>query len=121
MVNRVVASVGVAATMLATGATAAAQSDKLAERFLAKAAKSTAERPGERVVSGDALVPVTVDGRALHLRIEPGLPGMVLIAPALKEELGLKAGGFFGIGVCYRIGHQSTCGGTHVVRFGWAG
>lgn len=114
------AAAAAAAAMLATGA-AATQSDTLAERFMAKAAKQPAERQGERVVSGDALVAVTIAGKPLHLRIEPGVPGLVLVAPALKEELGLKAGGFLGIGVRYRIGHEVTYGGTHVVPFAWAG
>ena len=116
MIDGAEAMLGVAA-MLA----AAPQSDRLAERFLAGAARQPAARPGERVVSGEALVPVTVNGTPLRLRIEPGLPGMILVAPALKEPLGLKAGGLFGIGVCYRFGRETTCGGTKVTRLGWAG
>ncbi len=49
------------------------------------------------------------------------MPGLALVAPTLKEELGLKKPGLFGLGVCYGIGHQSACGGTHVVQFGWMG
>ena len=97
----------------------------MAAKLLAKAAKQSAEsqgeQKGERVVSGDALVPVVVDGRTLHLRIEPGVPGMVLVAPTLKEQLGFRKGGFFGIDVCYRFGHEHTCGHTHVVHFAWEG
>ena len=108
-----------AAAMLAAGATTG--QSKLAERFLAKAGKPAAERGGERVVSGDAMVAVTINGKPLRLRIEPSVPGLVLVAPALKDELGLKASGFFGIGVRYRIGQETTYGGTRVVQFNWAG
>ena len=121
MIGRAKAGISVAAAMLASGATAALQSEKLAERFLANAAKQPAERPTERVVSGDALVAVTVKGKPLRLRIEPGMPGMAMVAPALAPELDLRKSGFFGISVCYRVGQERVCGSTHAVRFGWAG
>lgn len=119
MIDGRTATLGVAAAILATGA--APPSNNLAERFLAKAGKPAVEREGERVVSGDALVAVMVNGKPLRLRIEPGVPGLVLVAPALKEALGLKASGFFGIGVRYVIGQETTYGGTHIAQFGWAG
>ena len=98
---------------------APSRSSRLAERFLAKAGKPAAEREGERVVSGDALVAVTVNGRPLHLHVEPGGPGLMLLAPAVREELGLRMSGFLGFGVCYRVGGERACGGTHVAKVGW--
>lgn len=75
----------------------------------------------ERVVSGDATVPVTVAGRALRLRIEPAAPGLPLLPKALAAELGLKGGGIFAVAVRYRIGEENVYGRTATARFGWPG
>ena len=99
------------------------QTGGAATRYLAQAGQAPVERDGERVVGGDALVPVVVNGRSLNLRIEPGAPGLLLVAPALAPELGLNTGkpGFFSLGVCYRVGRETTCGRTETVRLQWPG
>ena len=84
-------------------------------------ATAPAEAPKERVVSGDALIAVTVNGMALHLRAEPGAPGLPQFAPALAPSLGLKSSGFFRLGVGYRIGHETVYGRTQVANVGWDG
>lgn len=89
--------------------------------LFASAFIGAAPLPAERIVSGDALVAVVVNGTPLHLRIEPSAPGLPQIAPALAPSLGLKGGGFFGLGVAYRIGHEMVYGRTQVAKVGWDG
>lgn len=80
-----------------------------------------AAAPAERVVSGAALVPVMVKGRALQLRIEPNAPGLPLLPPKRAAELGLKGGGMLAFGVGYRVGRERFFGRTENVKFGWDG
>ncbi len=77
--------------------------------------------PVERLVSGDALVPVTIDGHALRLRVEPNALVLPLLVPMRARELGLKGGGMFAFGVGYRVGGERLHGRTQSVKFGWDG
>lgn len=70
----------------------------------------------ERVVTGDAIVPVTIDGAPARLRIDPGAPGVPLISAALAQRAGLKGGGMMGFGLGYGVGPISARHRTQVIR-----
>jgi len=72
--------------------------------------------PVERVVTGDGVVAVTVNGVQGRLRIDPGAPGLPLLTPEFAERAGLKGGGLLSFGVNYRVGPQSVSGRTQVAR-----
>lgn len=87
--------------------------------------------PAERVVTGDAIVPVTLNGTDARLRIDPGAPGVPLIDAALAARLGLKGGGMLGLGLGYAVGPETVYHRSKVVairaggdafkrRVGWA-
>ncbi|WP_374296054.1 hypothetical protein [Sphingomonas sp.] len=60
--------------------------------------------PAERVITGDGIIAVTLDGHPLRLRADPAAPGMPLLARDLARRLGLRMGKKIGIGFGYAIG-----------------
>lgn len=80
-----------------------------------------AEAPVERIVTGDRIVSVTVNGTPLRLRIVPGGQGLPVVTPAVAERLGLRGGGMLAFGVAYAVGRERVEGRTEVTRFGWPG
>lgn len=80
-----------------------------------------ASAPFERVVSGDRVVAITVDGQPLRFRIDPGAPGLPVMKAAVAERLNLKGGGLLGVGMIYTIGSERVSGRTQVTRFAWDG
>ncbi|WP_425231013.1 hypothetical protein [Sphingomonas sp.] len=81
----------------------------------------TAAPPAERIVTGDRLVAITVGGLPLRFRIDPGVPGLPLVAAPVAERLSLRGGGLLALGVAFSIGHERFYGRTQVVRLGWNG
>lgn len=78
-----------------------------------------AEPPAERVIRpGDsATVSVNVNGQVRRMRIEPGAPGLILLAPEYATAAALKGGGMFGFGVMYAVGNERVVGRTAVARY----
>lgn len=77
---------------------------------------AAATPPRERLVTGDAIVAVTIDGIPARLRIDPGAPGVPLISPELAERAGLKGGGMLAFGLGYGVGPISAMHRTQVVK-----
>lgn len=75
-----------------------------------------ATEPAERVVEGDGIVDVSVNGTPARLRIDPAAPGMPLIARELAVRSGLKMEGGWGIGIGYSIGGVEVMSRTQLVR-----
>jgi hypothetical protein len=72
-----------------------------------------ASPPQERVVTGDGIVPITVDGMPGRLRIDPGAPGVPLVSEAFATRAGLKGGMF---GMSYAVGPISATHRTAVAK-----
>jgi hypothetical protein len=72
--------------------------------------------PDERVVSGDGIVDVRLNGKSARLRVDPAAPGMPLMADAVAEERGFKMGGSLGIGFGFSVGPTTVMSKTQVVR-----
>lgn len=72
-----------------------------------------ASPPPERIVDGDGIVAVTVNGTPGHLRIDPGAPGMPLIDAAFAGRAGVKGGMF---GFIFKIGPERIAGRTAVAK-----
>ena len=70
--------------------------------------------PRERVVRIDTTSPMTVDGMAGRLRIDPGAPGRPVLAPDYAGRVGLKGGGMLAFGVTYHVGRERVQGKTQV-------
>lgn len=83
---------------------------------IALALIAAATPPTERVIDGDAMLDVTIDGLPTRLRVDPAAPGMPLIDLALAERAGLKLTGKWGIGIGYAVGNTSVMTRTQVVR-----
>jgi hypothetical protein len=79
-------------------------------------ALGAAKPPAERVVSGDGIIRVQLDGRQISLRIDPRAPGMPLMASATAQQYALKMGRKLGIGFGFRVGPTSVTSETQVVR-----
>lgn len=79
----------------------------------------SASAPNERVVSGDGIVDVQLNGKPARLRIDPAAPGMPLMADATAQERGFKMSGSLGIGFGFRIGPTTVMSKTQVVRVGY--
>jgi len=75
--------------------------------------------PAERIVSGDGVVAVKINGAPGRLRIDPAAPGLLLMAPDYAARAGLKGGGLLGFGVEYAIGTERVFGRTQVTRIDW--
>jgi hypothetical protein len=74
----------------------------------------------ERVVSGDGVVSVTINGAPGKLRIDPAAPGLLLMTADYAARADLKGGGLLGFGVAYVIGTERVVGRTQVTRIDWA-
>lgn len=70
----------------------------------------------ERVIEGDGLIDVTIDGVPTRLRVDPAAPGMPLIDLALAERAKLKLKGRWGVGIGYGVGGTMVMTRTQVVR-----
>jgi hypothetical protein len=53
-------------------------------------------------LSGDFIIPVTMNGKALKLQVDPDIESVRLINPEIANALSLKTGGIFG--VAYTLG-----------------
>lgn len=71
--------------------------------------------PGERIVSGEGLVGVRVNGQAAVLRIDPAAPAMPLINSKLAESARLKMTGSWGVSIGYSVGGTSVMSRTQVI------
>jgi hypothetical protein len=70
---------------------------------------------GELVVSGDGIVPVTVNGVPARIRIDPAVPSLPMLTADYAERARLRAGPFaFG----YMIGPEMVRGRSAVARIG---
>lgn len=69
---------------------------------------AAATPPGERIVQIDTTIPMTVEGVAGRLRIDPGAPGRPVLAPDYAGQAGLKGGGLMGFGVVYHVGREKV-------------
>lgn len=76
----------------------------------------SADPPAERVVSGDGIVNVRLNGKLARLRIDPAAPGMPLMADAVADERGFKMGGSLGIGFGFSVGPTTVMSKTQVIR-----
>lgn len=72
----------------------------------------------EIVIPKDNIIPATLNGRAIRLRVDPGAPVMPMLTPDLVAALQVKAGPFGAIG---RVGPVRLPGKSAVVRFGLPG
>lgn len=86
--------------------------------ILAAALGTTAARsvPAERVIAGDGLVEVRVDGVAVGLRADPAAPGMPLLARPVAERVGLKMGRKLGFGIIYAVGPTGVSSSTATTK-----
>ena len=79
----------------------------------------SANPSNERVISGDGIVDVRLNGKPARFRIDPAAPGMPLMADVVAEERGFKMGGSLGIGFGFRVGPTTVMSRTQVVRVGY--
>jgi hypothetical protein len=88
--------------------------ERLGLAFLALLAAAPAlGQAGERVVSGDGIVPVTVNGVPARIRIDPAVPTLPMLTTDLAARARLRAGPFaFG----YMVGAEMVSGRSAVAR-----
>ncbi len=72
-----------------------------------------AAQPGERVVSGDGIVAVTVNGVSGRLRIDPAAPALPILTETLAGQAQLRAGPF---AFAYLVGPEQVPGRSAVGR-----
>ena len=77
---------------------------------------AAAKHPAERVIDGDAMIDVRIDGAPARLRVDPAAPAMPLINAELAGRAGLKMTGSWGVGIGYAVGGTSVMTRTQVVR-----
>lgn len=70
----------------------------------------------ERVVTGDGIIDVQLNGRPFRLRVDPAAPGMPLVSDAIAEQRGLKMGQKLGIGFGFSVGPITVMSKTQVVK-----
>lgn len=82
--------------------------------FLILGATATAQRrAGELVVTGDGIVPATLNGVAGRIRVDPAVPALPMLSSAWANRAQLRPGPFaFGI----MVGPQQVDGVTAVAR-----
>lgn len=73
--------------------------------------------PAERVVGGDGVVAMSVDGQHGRVRIDPAAPGVLLLAPDFAPGVKPNGHGLLAFGVVYNVGGENVYGPTKVVRF----
>jgi hypothetical protein len=77
------------------------------------AAAPAPAQTGERVVSGDGIVPVTVNGVPARIRIDPSAPALPMLTTDYAARARLRAGPFaFG----YMVGPEMVSGRSAVAR-----
>lgn len=74
--------------------------------------------PGERVVQGDGVVAMSIDGARGRLRIDPAAPGVMLLSPDFAPGVKPTGKGFLTFGVMYNVGGERVSGPTKVVKLG---
>jgi hypothetical protein len=73
-----------------------------------------ADKPAPvREVAVGGMIPATIDGKPLTLRVDPAAPGLPLVSTATAERLALRAGGI-GLHLGYSVGGQSIMHQTTV-------
>lgn len=78
-----------------------------------------AKAPQERVVTGDGILDVQLNGRPLRLRIDPAAPGMPLVSDAVAEQRGLRMARKLGIGFGFSVGPTTVMSRTQVVKIAY--
>ncbi|WP_298273859.1 MULTISPECIES: hypothetical protein [Alphaproteobacteria] len=73
-----------------------------------------AHPPGERVVDGDGIIVVGLDGRPIRLRVDPAAPGMPLLSEDFAKQRGFRTNRSLGIGYGFRIGPTTVMSRTRV-------
>lgn len=74
---------------------------------------TAASAPAERVVSGDFIVPISINGIAGRFRVDPGAPGLPLVTTAFARRAKFKSGSI-GISLGYKVGPERAVHGTVV-------
>jgi hypothetical protein len=77
--------------------------------------------PAERVVGGDGVVTVTIDGKAVRVRIDPAAPGMPLLIKEVADRLRFKESRRLGVGFVYSVGPVRIMSSTKVARVDFGG
>lgn len=72
--------------------------------------------PEERVITGDGIIDVRLDGDPVRLRADPAAPGMPLMAQDFAERRGLRMSRRFGVGFVYAIGGAHVTSATAVTQ-----
>jgi hypothetical protein len=80
---------------------------------LACISTAAAAQPPERVVSGDGIVTVTVNGASGRLRIDPAAPALPILTAAYAQRVGLRPGPF---AFAYLVGPERVMGRSAVGR-----
>lgn len=76
-------------------------------------ATATAQPPRERVIGGDGIVTVTVNGAAGRLRVDPAAPALPILTESLARQAQLRAGPF---AFAYLVGPERVMGRSAVGR-----
>ena len=82
---------------------------------------AAAKSPQERIVTGDALIDVRINGTPARLRINPAAPAMPLITVGTARRAGLKMKGSWGVSIGYSVGATSVMTRMQVVRLDFGG
>ncbi|MBN2970500.1 hypothetical protein JW805_00530 [Roseomonas aeriglobus] len=72
--------------------------------------------PVERVVDGDHIVSLRINGVAMRLRVDPAAPSIALVTPEAAERAHLRIGRRLGIGFGYGVGPVTVISSTAVAR-----
>ncbi|WP_394653012.1 hypothetical protein [uncultured Sphingomonas sp.] len=75
-----------------------------------------ADAPSERVIDGDHLIAVTINGIVTRLRVDPSAPSIALVTPEVAQRAGLRMGRKLGIGFTYGVGPMLVSSSTAVAR-----
>lgn len=75
----------------------------------------------ERVITGDGVIAVTVNGVAGTVRADPAAPGVPLVTKAFAARAHLKDKQRLGIGFGFSIGPTTLWSRTQAVRTSWGG
>ena len=77
--------------------------------------------PPERVVSGDGVVTIKVNGKSARVRIDPAAAGLPLLTDTAADRLGLKKSRKLGIGFVFTVGTTRLSSKTQVARVDFGG
>lgn len=75
-----------------------------------------AAAPAERVIDGDHLVTVRINGVATRLLLDPAAPSIALVTPDVAQRTGLRIGRKLGVGFTYGVGPVLVTSSTAVAR-----